>query len=441
MAKRSNIPGAAPASKRARTGVRLLRGVLAGLLAAALGLAGVCAMLPAQTAYDPARLYDYVYSGTKSQSVPFTTASMSDDGHLAFGSSEFFISKDKVAQCPQAVFGENVTGVDLTYVGEAYDQSLWQAIAAGAYAGEAKNKKVMIVVSPQWFFKGNGDQGKFASKFSYELYRRFANNPSISGETKAYVRSRVEALGVDAKTTAAANRDTVLDAANDAATAFADDLRTRSRLPGIIAGAPLKSTVRAAGTSTGEPDWNALLKQADASGDAACTTNDFGIYDAYWQKNSGYHVERGQNFSQADEEYADLACFLRVCREAGLEPLVTIRPVHGAWYDREGVAHAERQAYYERIRGLCDDAGAAYADFSSCEYEKYFLCDTVHPGWCGWVRIEQAFYDFVHDRDDAFLGGGRFGAAEGLDAAGNAGASLAGVGGNAGDGGSGGSAS
>ena len=131
MAKRSNIPGAAPASKRARTGVRLLRGVLAGLLAAALGLAGVCAMLPAQTAYDPARLYDYVYSGTKSQSVPFTTASMSDDGHLAFGSSEFFISKDKVAQCPQAVFGENVTGVDLTYVGEAYDQSLWQAIAAG----------------------------------------------------------------------------------------------------------------------------------------------------------------------------------------------------------------------------------------------------------------------------------------------------------------------
>ena len=114
---------------------------------------------------------------------------------------------------------------------------------------------------------------------------------------------------------------------------------------------------------------------------------------------------------------------------------MTILPVHGAWYDREGVAHAERQAYYERIRGLCDDAGAAYAEFSSCEYEKYFLCDTVHPGWRGWVRIEQAFYDFVHDRD------GRFGAAEGLDAAGNVGASLAGVGGNTGDGGSGGSAS
>ena len=44
------------------------------------------------------------------------------------------------------------------------------------------------------------------------------------------------------------------------------------------------------------------------------------------------------------------------------------------------------------------------------------------------MRIEQAFYDFVHDRDDAFLGGGSFGAAEGLYAAGNAGASLVGAG-------------
>lgn len=29
----------------------------------------------------------------------------------------------------------------------------------------------MIVVSPQWFFKGSGDQDKFYTKFSYSLYR------------------------------------------------------------------------------------------------------------------------------------------------------------------------------------------------------------------------------------------------------------------------------
>lgn len=421
MAKRLDTQSAASA------GMRLLRAVLVGLLAATLVLGGAFALLPAQTAHDPARLYDYVYSGTKSKSTAFTLAAMSDDGYLAFGSSEFYISKDKVAQSPQVVFGENVTGVDLTYVGEAYDQSLWQAIAAGAYGNQVKNKKAMIVVSPQWFFKNNGEQGKFASKFSYELYRQFVDNPNLSDETKAYVRSRVEKLGVDGKATASANRDTPLDAVNDAVTAAAGDLRLRAELPSVVGQAPLKSPVRAAGESTGEPDWNALLKEADASGDAASTTNDYGIYDAYWQKNSSYSAERGQNFSQADDEYADLACFLQVCRETGIEPLVVILPVHGAWYDHQEVSADERQTYYERVRGIADAAGAAYADFSTCEYEKYFLCDTVHPGWRGWVRIEQAFYAFVHDRDNAFLGGSSFGAAEGLDAVGNVGTSLKGV--------------
>ena len=66
------------------------------------------------------------------------------------------------------------------------------------------------------------------------------------------MRSRVEALGVDAKTTAAANRDTVLDAVNDVAGAFADDLSLRAQLPSIVEGAPLRVRVRAAG-SHGEP--------------------------------------------------------------------------------------------------------------------------------------------------------------------------------------------
>ena len=88
MAKPSNNRGAAP------TGMALLRGVLVGLLVAALVLTGACFALPAQDAHDPARLYDYVYSGVKSESTAFTLSAMSDDGHVAFGSSEFFISKD-----------------------------------------------------------------------------------------------------------------------------------------------------------------------------------------------------------------------------------------------------------------------------------------------------------------------------------------------------------
>lgn len=93
---------------------------------------------------DGSRLYDYVVDGTKFDAVDWTLANMSDVGRLSLGSSEFYISKNLVAQCPQAVFGESNCGIDLTYIGEAYDQSLWQTIAAGAYASRTKRRQCMV---------------------------------------------------------------------------------------------------------------------------------------------------------------------------------------------------------------------------------------------------------------------------------------------------------
>lgn len=388
------------------SGMLLLKGVVAGLVAIALVVGGVCCALPRQgDVADQTRLYDYVYSGTKSESVDFTTTNMSDDGILTFGTSELYISSPLVNQCPQKVFGESVSGVDMTYVGEAFDQSLWQAIAAGAYAPASKNRKVVFMLSPQWFFKGNGQQSKLSSKFSYQLYKGFLENDSISDETKAYVRQRLETLGVDGTQIAAANDDTFVDAINDAAYQFSNDLRIRSKIDAMVKGSPKKSQVRSAGESTGEPDWDALLSDAQAQGEHSCTNNDYGIHDAYWDKNSQYKSEQNQDFMHADDEWADFQCFLKVCREAGLEPLVVILPMHGGWYDEMGVTSDIRAQFYDQARSLCDEAGVAYADFSSCEYEKYFLCDTVHPGWIGWVRIEHAVYDFVNGQDNAFLGG------------------------------------
>ena len=330
---------------------------------------------------------------------------MSDDGILTFGTSELYISSPLVNQCPQKVFGETVSGVDMTYVGEAFDQSLWQAIAAGAYAPASKNRKAVLMLSPQWFFKGNGQQSKFSSKFSYQLYKGFLENDSISDDTKAYVRQRLETLGVDGTQIAAANDDTFVDAINDAAYQFSNDLRIRSKIDALVKGSPKNSLVRSVGEPTGEPDWDALLSDAQAQGEQSCTNNDYGIHDAYWDKNSQYKSEQNQDFVHADDEWADFQCFLKVCREAGLEPLVVILPMHGRWYDEMGVTSDIRAQFYDQARSLCDEAGVAYADFSSCEYEKYFLCDTVHPGWIGWVRIEHAVYDFVNGQDNAFLGG------------------------------------
>ena len=227
------------------TGRTLLRAVLIGLLTAlAAFVVMVIWVLPRQgESDDQSRLYDYTYAWGKSQNPDFVVANMSDDGYLTFGSSELYISKDKVKECPQVVFGENVTGVDMTYIGEAYDQSLWQVIAAGAYEGRVENRKIVLFVSPQWFFKGNGAQSKFYSKFSYSLYRDFCQDPNISDDLKDYVRGRVSALGVPASSVAAANQDTPLDAINDQLYSLSDSLTQRYKLINVIKKSPTKSAI------------------------------------------------------------------------------------------------------------------------------------------------------------------------------------------------------
>ena len=348
-------------------------------------------------------------STTKFDAVDWTLANMSDIGRLALGSSEFYVSKDLVPQCPEVVFGEHNCGVDLTYIGEAYDQSLWQAIAAGAYASRTRNRQCMVFLSPQWFMRDPDRSNRFGTRFSYELFRAFCHNADIPARIHTYVRERADALGTDAGRLAAADQDTPLDALNDLQFHKAQTTSLRSRLPQLIANSPSKSLTRVAGTPTGEPDWEALLAQADRDGAAACTSNELGINDDYWNRYHIYTPEQDQTFDQAQSDYDDFSCTLDVLEACGMETLVVMQPLHGAWYDHMNVPVDVRRVWYDAIRGICDAHGCAYADFSPCEYERYFFCDTVHPGWRGWTRIERAIWHFIQGQDDDFLGGGNFG--------------------------------
>lgn len=390
------------------------------IVGASVALAGMYAWtdahLPKISTPDQSRLYNYTYVDGKSNSVAWMSTHWQPDSYLSFGSSEFYIARDLVPEVPQVVFGEHNYGVDLTYIGEAYEQMLWQLIAAGAYEPVAPHNKIMLILSPQWFFKGNGAQSKFFSKYNSLLYRSFVDNDKISDDIKAYVRKRLSELGISGDTLAAVNRDDIFSAIDGEIDLAQDRIKYRQKLPEIISKSPTLASAKTQESGEGEPDWNALLAQARIDGQEATSSNDFYIYDSFWKRNKNYDSEWHQDFDHADAEWADFECFLKLCQELGYEPLVCMVPFHGKWMDKSEVSKETRAGYYQHARELCDRYHIAYADFSSCEYEPYFLADTVHPGWVGWVRIEKAFYDFVHDTDDPFLGGSNFGDAPGLSA-------------------------
>ncbi len=396
MAKHASTTGQAqargPIERRTAVGIALAC-ALALFLA---GIAILCALLPAQSdGGEGDKDYGYVYSGVKSASVDFTCSTMVDDAILLFGSSELSTPPSLISEVPAVVFGQQACGLDLVYIGEAYDQSLWQAIAAGAYAPRLENKKVALIVSPSWFFDGGLDNSLFKTRFSYSLYRQFMDNPYLSDVTKDYVRTRLAEQGVDSSVVAAGAREGALGACNDFFYSFMDDLKLRSDLRAVRE----KGFEHPVGGNQ-EPAFGAMRTYALEEAAGKSTNNDWGYDDASYTSNVGANLDelRGKHADEtmADTpEYDDFGLFLRVCRESGLEPLVIVAPLSGDYYDWVGVDASTRRAAYDHMLKIASAYGVQVADFTDREYEKYFLHDMVHFGWTGWVDVEQALYTFA----------------------------------------------
>ena len=371
----------------------VIGGILVGCTLFAASLAGLEAVLPSQGHVGGDENYGYVYSGAKSCSVEFNLAADAEDSYLLFGSSELSTSAEAVPQVPANLFTAYDFGFDLTYVGEAYDQSLWHAIALGAYAPSYDKNKVVLIVSPGWFEDGGMDNETFGLRFSYSLYRQFCDNPAISDASKAYVAQRLAAQGIDRATIEAGMRTLPQDYLNDGVLAFKDDLSLRRDLVEVRGKGAEPQDKQAA------PSFAELCSQAEAYGQQV-STNPWGIQDTYYDDklvpvmDSLKDKRAGETYSRTPE-YDDLTFFLKVCRETGMDPLVVISPINGWYCDWEGVDSDTRQRCYQRIRTICNSAGVQVADFSGQEYRPYFLCDPVHFGWTGWVAVEEAICGFI----------------------------------------------
>ncbi|RCK13051.1 hypothetical protein DT075_01770 [Bacillus licheniformis] len=64
-------------------------------------------------------------------------------------------------------------------------------------------------------------------------------------------------------------------------------------------------------------------------------------------------------------------------------------PVHGKFYDYTGFPKKGRTDFYKKIKKEIEQEGFQVADLTNHEYDPYFLKDTLHLGWKGWVYVDQ----------------------------------------------------
>ena len=375
-----------------------LRALVIGVAVALCAVGAVFLLFPSQSQVPEGKDYGYVYSGVKSSSVDFAKAAMDEDSLLLFGSSELSTPRRLVPQVPAAIFGDTDYGLHLMLVGEAFDQSLWHAIALGAYGqGGVPQNKAVIVVSPGWFTDGGQDADTFQTRFSYSLYQQFCRNDQIPEQARDYVRTRLAELGVSAEQLDAASPTLPQDHLNGIVFRALDDLKLRQGLLDVRG----KGADAARSETPAIPDFKALRAEAEATGKEMSTTNDWGMEDAFYTEQlepvfDDLKDSRAEETYSDTPEYDDLACFLDIADACGIQTLVVVSPVMGPYYDHIGIDASVRTGCYDRIRSIvANHQSAKLADFSDKEYEKYFLFDIVHFGWTGWIDVEQAIYEFA----------------------------------------------
>lgn len=330
---------------------------------------------------------------------------LADKGTIpVFGSSELSAS-DQVAY-PPVLFQQGNSDFNMLLMGRGYMQSLHHGVTLGAMADILPEKKVVLILSPQWFTASHLAPEVYASRFSERMFSAFLKNPDISYQTKASVTERMKILlSSDEKQLKRMEQYEnvylkhtfnlishlelgVYDAFMDLRQMFLleEDIKERQNDGG--------EAVIAA-----QLDFPALLAAAEKAGEAACTNNDLYIYDEYYdtyvKENMAEQKDSYVNVSYLDSlEYGDLRLFLDICKETGIEPLIVSIPVNGRWYDWCGFPKEGREAYYQKIRDICEEYQVEIADFSDREYEEYFLKDIMHLGWKGWVYLDEAVYRF-----------------------------------------------
>jgi D-alanine transfer protein len=329
---------------------------------------------------------------------------LKDDRYLPiYGSSE--LSRlDRFH--PSNYFTVNHHGFTPFLVGRGGSQSLIHFVNFAAHTDQLKGKKLVFVLSPQWFIKKGSDETHFAPNFSdlqgYDLAFNTTINPVLKKKAMARLL-HFDCVKNDAMLSilykAETSNDPWIKKEASIVRPFArfykhslDQKDLYYSLAGV--GVPHKREIS---PEIKDKTWAQLEQQAADIGKQH-GDNQFHVIDSYYKKLEkkipklkGF--KKGATFGES-VEYYDLQLVLDVLKDSGAKPLFVIAPVNGKWYDYMGFPKEGRTAYYTKVKKQVEAKGFQVADFSNHEYDPYFMKDTIHMGWKGWVYVDKEIQQF-----------------------------------------------
>lgn len=327
---------------------------------------------------------------------------------MMLGSSELGHS---TKQHPTYYFNTNRSKNGVITIGRAYTQNLQDTTILGSFDPSIKDKKVVLLVSMQWFMDKEGvTSHHYQTRFSPTQFYAFLNNPDISKENKIKFANRASKLLIgseeyksEAVYAKLYSSDTFVSKVEKVLLApyfeFREDtvkLKEKGMLYERLVNLPDKKAL-----VPGKPiNWNKEMDQAIVDAKKRVGKNNLCIDKIYYKKNFGKNLDkvRGKykDVNLVDsKEFDDYQLTLDVCNDLGIKPVIVLIPGMDKFYNVTGISKDERYEFYNKAGNLAKQHGFDVIDLRSKENEKYYLRDVMHLGTKGWVDVcEKLFKEF-----------------------------------------------
>ncbi|MBQ0140592.1 MAG: D-alanyl-lipoteichoic acid biosynthesis protein DltD [Kurthia sp.] len=304
------------------------------------------------------------------------------------------------------------TPYDTYLIGRGGTQSIIHFLNIAEQGENLKGKKVIFIISPQWFTNKGIDEHHFSPNYSMLQAYDLAFNKTMDKKLKVKAMKRLltfdeisrdpvlrtmyeseisthknkKAMGIFAKNIGFFTRQLQHKKDLYYSLFIGKDTKNLRANPELVKGKTFQQQILAA------EEYGANF-----------VNNEFGIKKAMYNRKIKPNLSKLKNYKKRDSylyspEYKDFQLVMDALKDVGADTLFISIPMNARWADFTGINEEKRVAYYEKMNRLLAQSGQTYVDLSSHENDRYFMSDTIHIGWKGWVYVDKAMDDFWYDK-------------------------------------------
>ena len=322
-----------------------------------------------------------------------------------FGSSEWL----RFDGAHPAVLAEKYNRSYRPYLlGQRGAASLNQYFGMQQILSEIENKQAVFVISPQWFTESDYEPAVFQEYFNSDQLTSFLENQSgdISSQ-HASKRLLKQFPNVSMK-------DIVQKIANNESLSEFDHIRIKisalinQKQANFFGQFSIRQWLKYKehvdkylNTIPDQFSYQAIEDVVKADAEKNTSNNEFGMDNRFYDTQIRDYLKKlkgsqtSYNYLKSSE-YNDLQLVLTQFSKSKVNPIFIIPPVNKKWMDYAGLREDMYQQTVQKIRYQLESQGFTnIADFSKDGGEPFFMKDTIHLGWLGWLAFDKAVDPFL----------------------------------------------